>query len=290
MFDPQRIRDHVRDTTGRDLTYHSPPWRVLKEFGDLVKSEPALAPALIGPIPDKTTGATAFNSKDLDYLVGGLFQSNVVCREMFKVLDASAPLDILDFGCGAGRLLRYFLLFAPEHRYHACEVNAASLDFVHDLPGAVDTRQIGPQPSSPFADASMDAVYAWSIWTHYDEPTGRAWLEDLHRILRPGGCALITVHSDELVRRYGREPALVKKMQERGGNYREIMREYTARGFSFWRAYPESASEFGIDANTFGMAFISRPYIEKNWLDLFDLKTIVNGDPGWQDLVVLQKK
>ncbi|PCH75568.1 MAG: hypothetical protein COC12_00020 [Rhodobacteraceae bacterium] len=290
MFSIQRVSDHVKKKTGKPLATTEPLWQVLKEFGDLVKENPDLAPALIGKLPDKATGSTAYNSKGLDDLVGGVFNANTVYREMLKVVDNDKRLNILDFGCGAARLLRYFLLFSPEHRYYACEVNKASLKHVRTLSKKVVARQVKSHPPSTFSNNSMDAVYAWSIWTHFDEKTGRAWLEDIHRILKPGGCALITVHSDELVGRYGTDPMLVNRMEEQGGNYQKIRDEYDTKGFSYWSAYPDDAKDVGIDTETFGMAFTSIDYIKKNWLDLFELEGVVTAIPQWQDLIVLKKR
>ena len=265
-------------------------WKTLEYFKHHLMEHQECAEAVIGELPPERGGAAAYNSKDLEYHIGGVFQGNKLSREIEKFYGDKKPLDILDFGCGAARILRYFAYFKPEHTYHACEVNEEAVALTSRISEKIDARVIKSIPPSPFDDETMDVVYAWSIWTHYDEPTGRAWLEELHRILRPGGLAMITVHTDELVDRYGTEPQLVAKMKERGGHYNAILHEYKKTGFSFWKAYPASAKDVGIDNETFGMAFVSFDYIKENWSDLFELMDRVPGAPKWQDIAILKKR
>jgi len=289
MFKSQDVIDHVLKATGTTISGGAIP-AVLNKFMGLATSDPELARALIGPLPDRATGATAYNGLDLNYLVGGVLQANMLSREIENIHGDRAPLDILDFGCGAARIIRYFPLFKPQHRYHACEVNKAAVEHANEVSPLIEARIIPSAPPSSFDDQSMDVVYAWSIWTHFDEETGRAWLNDVHRILRPGGCALITVHTDELVGRYGTEPKLVQRMKDRGGDYEKIRAEYDKAGFCFWSAYPDEAAEHGIDNETFGMAFVSEEYIRNNWTDLFSLRGFREGVPRWQDIAILVKK
>jgi len=289
MFTTESVINHVRKATGRTIS-GGDIQTVLNKFMGLAMSDPELARDLIGPLPDRSTGATAYNGFDLKYLVGGASQANRLSREIENIHGDRAPLDILDFGCGAARIIRYFPLFKPQHRYHACEVNEAAVEHAKEVSPLIDARVIPSAPPTSFDDQSMDVVYAWSIWTHFDEKLGRAWLEEVHRILRPGGCALITVHTDELVGRYGTEPKLVQRMKERGGDYEKIRAEYDEIGFCFWRAYPDEAQEHGIDNETFGMAFVSEDYIRKNWTDLFSLRCFREAAPKWQDLAILVKE
>ena len=42
----------------------------------------------------------------------------------------------------------------------------------------------------------FDLIYAVSVFTHLDLDLGRRWLADLHRILKPGGLLLFSVHGE----------------------------------------------------------------------------------------------
>ncbi len=45
-------------------------------------------------------------------------------------------------------------------------------------------------------DRSFDLVYSLSVFTHLTESVGLAWIEELTRVLKPGGHLVITTHGD----------------------------------------------------------------------------------------------
>ena len=287
MFQSEIVARYVEEKTGDRISIGD-SWQTLREFAAIAR-DLETAPSLLGRLPTLETGEMAYNMADHEGLVGGVFNANLLSREIEKLFGDRAPLDILDFGCGASRILRYFPMFKPEHNYYAAEVNPACIRHVKEVVPSVQTTLLTSNPPSDLTDASIDVAYAWSIWTHFDEPTGRAWLEELHRVLRPGGAALITCHTDELVDRYGKEEPFVSRLQAAGEDYSEIRKEYDERGFAYWRSYPETSKNLGIDNESFGMTFMSVDYVRKNWSDIFSLADVVEGIPRWQDILVLQK-
>jgi SAM-dependent methyltransferase len=100
--------------------------------------------------------------------------------------------QILDFGCGWGRMLR-LLPFFTNHIY-GCDPLQDALDLCerHHVPG--DLRRSDYLPTSlPFPDASMDAVLAYSIFTHTSETATLAALDAVRRVIAPGGVVAITI-------------------------------------------------------------------------------------------------
>ena len=51
-----------------------------------------------------------------------------------------------------------------------------------------------PTPPTRYPAAFFDVVYSVSLFTHLDEPSQDQWLEELARILKPGGVLLVTTH------------------------------------------------------------------------------------------------
>ena len=99
---------------------------------------------------------------------------------------------ILDFGCGAGRVLRHFLERPEKVELWGCDVHAPSIEWIQEnLSPPIHAFANETLPPLPLDDGSIDLVYALSVFTHLAEDWS-AWLLELHRILAPGGLALIT--------------------------------------------------------------------------------------------------
>ncbi|MCZ7643947.1 MAG: class I SAM-dependent methyltransferase [Planctomycetota bacterium] len=98
---------------------------------------------------------------------------------------------VLEFGCGAGRLLRHWL--DADVELSGCDFTPAVLDWCRaHLPGARFERNAA-RPPLPYRDAEFDFVYANSVFTHIPLALQDAWLAELRRVLRPGGVLLATV-------------------------------------------------------------------------------------------------
>jgi SAM-dependent methyltransferase len=102
---------------------------------------------------------------------------------------------VLDFGCGCGRTIRHW----PESvSLDGCDPNAELIAWCKEN---LEFARFSVSPRVPpleFETGSFDLVYAISVFTHLAVPTQRAWMEDLARLLKPGGVLVITTHGDTL--------------------------------------------------------------------------------------------
>jgi 2-polyprenyl-3-methyl-5-hydroxy-6-metoxy-1,4-benzoquinol methylase len=104
----------------------------------------------------------------------------------------------LDWGCGvgdlAGRLCREGLRCAGVDGSQAAVAEAnAVLRGITTWEGA----QVCSSPPAPFASASFDIVTCVETVEHLDDAHLDAILAEIHRLLRPGGLALLTTPNDE---------------------------------------------------------------------------------------------
>jgi SAM-dependent methyltransferase len=103
-------------------------------------------------------------------------------------------MDILDFGCGVGRVTLPF--FFKHQRPSACvDVKPSYIEYLREVIPGANPRLTGVKPPLPFPDASFDVVYAISVWTHLNKEKGWEWLHEMARVLRPGGLALLSTSS-----------------------------------------------------------------------------------------------
>lgn len=101
--------------------------------------------------------------------------------------------SILDFGCGVGRVLRHWstlrgpVLHGTDYNPDLVAWCRANLAFARFEVNGLDRRLTAD-------DAAFDLIYALSVFTHLSEPLQRFWIDELARVLRPGGYLLITAH------------------------------------------------------------------------------------------------
>jgi ubiquinone/menaquinone biosynthesis C-methylase UbiE len=100
---------------------------------------------------------------------------------------------VLDFGCGTGRTLAAYEGEADESELWGCDIHAPTIEWAQ--------QQLSPpfnffmcEETPPLAkpDAYFDLVYAMSVFTHLTDQSS-AWLAELHRVLRPGGIAILSI-------------------------------------------------------------------------------------------------
>lgn len=132
--------------------------------------------------------------------------------------DSRVPRRVLDFGCGSGRLLVGWHALAGGHTLAGCDINAELVDWARaHLPPGIDLRVSLPLPPLPYADASFDTVFAVSVFTHLALDSQRRWVDELRRILKPGGALLVTLHGSSYVPHiFPGRPELADELRRRG--------------------------------------------------------------------------
>ncbi|RVU21487.1 class I SAM-dependent methyltransferase [Methylobacterium oryzihabitans] len=100
-------------------------------------------------------------------------------------------MALLDFGCGSGRLAH-----AVSQQL---SLDYVGIDVVPDLLAYARTRTpadyryiVNHELTLPLPDASRDMVAAFSVLTHLNHIESYLYLEEMRRVLRPGGTAVVS--------------------------------------------------------------------------------------------------
>jgi SAM-dependent methyltransferase len=107
---------------------------------------------------------------------------------------AANPGRLLEWGCGPARIIRHLPALLPGWTIHGADVNAETVRWCAANIEGVTFVENGPAPPLPFADGSLDAVYAVSVFTHLSRDMHRRWAAELRRVLRAGGLLVCTLH------------------------------------------------------------------------------------------------
>jgi ubiquinone/menaquinone biosynthesis C-methylase UbiE len=119
--------------------------------------------------------------------VGGDFESvGITERAAMRHAGLRDGMALIDFGCGSGRLA-WALGQAMRIDYLGIDVVQALLDYARGKSPPGYRFLLSRALRIPAPDASADMVSAFSVFTHLLHTETYIYLEDIRRVLRPGG-------------------------------------------------------------------------------------------------------
>ena len=113
-----------------------------------------------------------------------------IVRELGRAVAESPGNDVLNVG--SGPFLELSELDARGKRFTVCDIDPRAVELAKKIHGAAiaGADVIQADQPLPYPDAAFDLVVAMDVIEHVPEP--RRWLDDLLRVLRPGGALMLT--------------------------------------------------------------------------------------------------
>jgi SAM-dependent methyltransferase len=189
----------------------------------------------------------------------------------------------LDFGCSSGRVVRVLAAAYPEVGWHGCDPIPDAIAWARERLPEVNFEHSPDDPPLPYAPAAFDAVFAISIWSHFSEPAALRWLEEMWRIVRPGGRLLLTTHGGQTI-------AHTFETGERSAEQLDEVR-HALYAHGFWYA-PEfgERGDHGVVNPDWGTAFLTPEWLLARLTPRWRLALFVPGPVELnQDLYVLER-
>ena len=102
---------------------------------------------------------------------------------------------LLDLGCGDGTMARFLVQHLPGIALHGLDISAASIAVANALGLAGAQFAAYDGGSIPMADASVDVCTLATVLHHIAHSHHLALLQEVRRVLRPGGKLFIFEHN-----------------------------------------------------------------------------------------------
>jgi SAM-dependent methyltransferase len=180
------------------------------------------------------------------------------CRQLGRPLTEGSR--VLDFGCGWGRILRFFLRDVSPGGLFGVDISVLGIETARSTDPHCTYLMVDPGGSLPFEDATFDLVYAMSVFSHLPEDLHLSRLEEMVRVLKHGGILVATTLSPRVLR-------LAETFRE-GGGYGAAWQRALANSFDEAAAAESRAGRFVFGAKPrpdYGMSIIPRKYVESVW-------------------------
>jgi len=117
---------------------------------------------------------------------------------LWRLVDGAGKSGIwLDWGCGPGRTaIPLSRIFAKGWKICACDIDDFNVDVLRGLDANIQATVTELYPPLPYEDESFDVIHGISVLTHLTADNQKLWIEELARVLKPGGLALLTTHGE----------------------------------------------------------------------------------------------
>jgi SAM-dependent methyltransferase len=236
------------------------------------------------PLPYTGDREGYHGDRHYDYWLSGLkdyLSIKHALRRQNSTLSRAAPA--LDFGCATGCVLRHLLCNEPDVELWGADIDVRLIDWI--------LRYLGDKPRVfhgtilpflPIEDNFFGLLYALSVFTHIDE-LDLAWLCKLRRILRPGGIAYVTVHTDDTWDLLGPNHMLYYVLIEQP--------RFNVTPESFRAPMPTERLVFKWPGQVNNSAILfSTVYLHRVWGRFLDVVEIIRAGSDYQDVVLLRKR
>jgi SAM-dependent methyltransferase len=103
---------------------------------------------------------------------------------------------VCEWGCGPGRVIRHLraALDVPELELVATDVDKRCIAWCGSHMPDIRFLANRLHPPLPLENAGVDCLYALSVFTHLSERAHADWMDELVRVVRPGGLIIFTTH------------------------------------------------------------------------------------------------
>jgi SAM-dependent methyltransferase len=156
--------------------------------------------AILPAMPDEDVQLNYNGAKGDDVLRAGFLTYKMIKDLYVKYRGSFATCgSILDFGCGWGRVMRFFLKDKEPSRLLGIDCSDKMIEFCRQTNRWCQFELVDPVPPTIFPSEQFDLIHAFSVFSHLSEEVHLQWLAEFRRILKPGGIVIATTRHRDFI-------------------------------------------------------------------------------------------
>jgi ubiquinone/menaquinone biosynthesis C-methylase UbiE len=109
--------------------------------------------------------------------------------------DGSAPLEILDFGCGVGNSIPHLHEAFPKAKLNGADLSGESVAVASASHAGIASFKVIDSNKLPYEDASFDLILVACVFHHIPPEQRLHWMAELRRVLKASGQLFVFEHN-----------------------------------------------------------------------------------------------
>lgn len=200
---------------------------------------------------------------------------------------------ILDFGCGWGRTIRFFLKDLDPEKLSCVDHAPQAIRVCTETNKWCKFTLIEPNPPTPLTSESFGLIYLYSVFSHLPEEMHWNLLKEFHRLLVPGGMLIATTRARDFVHyckalrddpRLDEKPNYIRSPARIFADVEATISAYDNGQFCYEGYGSEGRWSF------WGEACIPKGYVERRWREIFDVCDYIDGREACPQNVIVARK
>ena len=201
---------------------------------------------------------------------------------------------ILDFGCGWGRIIRFFLKDVEGENLWGIDCFPEMIQLCEETNKFSRFKLIDPRPMTPFDGDTFDMIYCYSVFSHLSEDIHREWLDEFARILKPGGLLVATTQPREFIdwcADLRADPKRQKSSWQRTMATAFLDRDQSLKDYDDGKFCHQGTGGGGVlDGSFYGETCIPKGYVLDHWMKNFTfVDFIIDRALSPQNVIVVAK-
>jgi SAM-dependent methyltransferase len=247
---------------------------------------------ILPTLPDEQTQINFIGSAG-DVALEEAFNAYLLWKEMAAKYGrpVGSESKVLDFGCGWGRTLRFFLKDVPSRNLTGIDVMPFAVELSRKTNPWCNFEMTSALPPTHFSDNSFDLVYLYSVFSHLSEEAHDRWLTEFRRILNPGGILIATTWPRDYIERCDRARNTADKRGTHPGSTHafmdtgEALRQYDRGEY----CHSPVGGGTALPGSFYGETCIPAEYVRTHWTDRFSFREFISDERCSQNVIVAQK-